>query len=100
MPKIDDAALLELEQRWNAIFTALAEGGEVSPAQRLRAEGFMEAAVVLGYANAEQLQDAMAESYRLCSQDSLPEDWRQLFPFPQIPGFGQRAPVVPSTNEQ
>jgi hypothetical protein len=70
-------AWAELERRWHGIFSTLHSGGEVPPAQRLRTEGLMEAIVLLGIASPENVQDA----------------------FPQIPGFGQRAPVYPSTRD-
>jgi hypothetical protein len=92
-------ALDELEARWRQIFSALEGGGEVPPAQRLRAEGFMEALELLGIASAQALQDAMEASYRECRSAPLPTGWRELFPFPQVPGFGQRAPVFPSTKD-
>jgi hypothetical protein len=100
MPKIGEHALVELESRWRSLFRTLEAGGEVSPSQRLRAEGFMEALVVMGVAEEAALQDALEACYLECRGDGLPEDWRELFPFPQVPGFGQRAPVYPSTSDQ
>ena len=89
----------ELESRWRQMFTALADGGEVPPSRRLRTEGMMETLVLLDLATEAELQDAMAAIYSDCYGESLPEDWRELFPFPQIPGFGRRAPVYPSTKD-
>ena len=54
----------EIEARWNAMFVALAEGGDVPPGQRLRTEGMMEAAVLLELASAADLTQAMDRSYR------------------------------------
>ena len=99
MPKNESLALARLESRWREIFSALAEGGEVPPGRRLRTEGYMEAVVELGLADERRLQDAMAACYRDCYGEMLQEDWRDLFPFPQVPGFGQRAPVFPSTSD-
>ena len=96
MPIHAKAALEQLRQRWRAIFDALAGGGEVPPAQRLRAEGMMETLVLLELATAEELQEAMAEVYETSYGEPLPPDWQDLFPFPQVPGFGRRAPVYPS----
>jgi hypothetical protein len=59
----------------------------------------MQLLVVLEMATVEQLQAALAECYFECYQRALPADWRELFPFPQIPGFGVRAPVYPSTHD-
>ena len=85
MPKNESLALARLESRWREIFSALADGGEVP--------------VELGLADERRLQDAMAACYRDCYGEMLQEDWRDLFPFPQVPGFGQRAPVFPSTSD-
>ena len=98
------AGSLELERRWQQLFGTLAGGGEVAPSQRLRAEGMMETLVLLGYATPQQLQQSMAGCYQAAFNDSLEqvwgEHWRDVFPFPQIPGFGQRAPVYPSTSDE
>lgn len=100
MPKNRDIALADLDRRWRRIFEALRAGGEVSPSLRLRTEGVMEAVVALGLASEAELQEALESCYRECSGEALPRDWRELFPFPQIPGFGQRAPVYPSTCDE
>ena len=99
MTKNRERALEELDRRWQAIFDRLAAGSEVPPGQRLRAEGFMEALVTLELATEEALQAALEQRYREAFGESLPADWRELFPFPQVPGFGRRAPVYPSTSE-
>jgi hypothetical protein len=98
MPK-KRALLEELENRWRLIFSRLVDGGEVPPTLRLRAEGLMEALVLLELATEEELQFAMAACYADYYSAALPVDWRELFPFPQIPGHGLRAPVYPSTRE-
>ena len=84
MPKKPELAWAELERRWHGIFSTLQGGGEVPPARRLRCEGLM---------------DALERRYEECYGEPLRNDWRELFPFPQIPGFGQRAPVYPSTRD-
>jgi hypothetical protein len=93
----------ELESRWRAMFTALAAGGDVPPAQRLRAEGMMEAAVLLGVAAPDELTAAMERCYRdafgFGIRDEFGDDWQDFFPFPQIPAMGVRAPVYPTTRE-
>lgn len=99
MPKNAELALAQLETRWRNIFTTLEQGGEVSPARRLRTEGYMEALVALGLTDEAALQEAMASCYQQCYGQPLQEDWRELFPFPQVPGFGRRAPVFPSTSD-
>lgn len=93
----------ELQVRWNEMFVALAAGDDVPPAQRLRAEGMMEAAVLLGVASPDALIAAMDECYRKAGGHAIAEDfgadWRSLFPFPQIPAMMRRAPVFPSTQD-
>jgi hypothetical protein len=98
-----DALTTELIARWSGMFAALAGGGDVPPALRLRTEGMMEALVLLGTATANELTAAMAEHYqsafgRSFAQD-FGEDWQEFYPFPQIPAMGRRAPVFPSTSD-
>lgn len=99
MPKNHERALEEMHSRWHNIFQRLATGSEVPPGLRLRAEGFMEALVALDLATEVSLQAALEQRYLDVFGEPLPEDWRELFPFPQVPGFGRRAPVYPSTSE-
>lgn len=93
----------ELKQRWTAMFTALATGDDVPPSTRLRAEGMMESALLLGRASTEELDGAMEQCYQGAFNRSITEDfgadWREFYPFPQIPAMGLRAPVYPSTND-
>lgn len=98
MPK-KERLLEELENRWRSIFSRLQAGENVSPSLRLRAEGLMEAAVLLELATEDELQSAMASCYADYYDTPLPGEWRELFPFPQIPGCGRRAPVYPSTHD-
>lgn len=92
-----------LEQRWSAMFTALAAGDDVPPSLRLRAEGMMESALLLGQASVAELDQVMDRCYQGAFQSSLAEDfggdWREFYPFPQIPAMGLRAPVYPSTKD-
>lgn len=93
----------ELKQRWTAMFTALATGDDVPPSMRLRAEGMMESALLLGHASIEELDQAMGQCYQGAFRSAITEDfgadWREFYPFPQIPAMGLRAPVYPSTND-
>ena len=85
------------------MFSALAAGDDVPLSLRLRAEGIMEAALLTRVASSEELDRAMGECYQAAFERSLEEDfgadWRQFYPFPQIPAMGRRAPVYPSTSE-
>lgn len=93
----------ELQHRWTTMFVALEQGADLPPAQRLRAEGMMEAAVLLGEATEDELSLAMAVCYKQAFGRSLAaefgEDWQAFFPFPQIPAMAKRAPVYPSTAD-
>jgi hypothetical protein len=91
---------IELEQRWSTMFAALASGDDVPPSRRLRAEGMMEAAVLLGIATADELLQSMNHCYQSAFGQGIAaafgDDWQELFPFPQIPAMARRAPVYPS----
>jgi len=93
----------ELTRRWSAMFSALAAGDDVPPGQRLRAEGMMEAALLLDAASVEELDRAMDDCYRQAFGRGIDEDfgadWREFYPFPQVPAMGRRAPVYPSTRD-
>ena len=93
----------ELEQRWLAMFAALAGGDDVPPAQRLRTEGIMEAAELLGINTREDLLIRMDRCYQDTNGRTIDEafgpDWQEFFPFPQIPAMAKRAPVFPSTSD-
>jgi len=95
--------LQELTRRWAAMFAALAAGDDVPPSGRLRAEGLMEAALLLGAASSQELDRAMDDCYRQAFGRTLADDfgmdWREFYPFPQIPAMGRRAPVYPSTHD-
>ena len=97
-----DTLVEELRRRFQTIFMALAQGADVPPATGLRTEGMMEAALLAGQADATRLDRLMADCYleatgRTLSAD-LGEGWRVNHPFPEIPLWMQRAPVVPSTG--
>lgn len=95
--------IAELERRWQRLFRQLAEGLDVPPSQRLRLEGLMEAAAILDPGSEARLQAAMDTVYAQVNGRDLVadfgDDWSQLYPFPQIPAVGRRAPVYPSTND-
>jgi hypothetical protein len=92
-----------LQGRWQAMFETLRDGGEVAPSLRLRIEGMMETLVILQLVQVDAVQASLASCYEQVFGESLSarwgEDWALLFPFPQLPVFGQRAPVYPSTPD-
>jgi hypothetical protein len=93
----------ELERRWQRMFAALAGGDDVSPGQRLRTEGMMEAVALLGIATPAALLESMDGCYLAAFGRSIGDEfgaeWQEFFPFPQIPAMAQRAPVYPSTRD-
>ena len=93
----------ELKSRWQAMFAALASGDDVSPGERLRGEGMMEAAVIAGEASEIELDAVMSDVYLAAFGRAIDEDfrtdWRNFYPFPQIPAMAKRAPVFPSTSD-
>jgi hypothetical protein len=93
----------QLNTRWLGMFRSLAAGDDVPPGQRLRAEGMMEAAVLLQVATEDELLAAMDHCYQCAFGRGLADDfgphWRDFYPFPQIPAMGKRAPVYPSTRD-
>lgn len=93
----------ELNQRWLLMFEALARGEDLPPGVRLRTEGLMEALVLSGVASEAELQATMDARHVEVFGDSIAaifgDDWRVLFPFPQIPAVARRAPVYPSTKD-
>ncbi len=97
--------LVELERRWEALFTQLRDGLDAPPGQRLRIEGMMEAAALTdtGAESPAGVSEAMDAVYRRVTGRSLAadfgDDWQQFYPFPQIPAVARRAPVVPSTAD-
>ena len=98
-----DELKAEIERRWREIFARLAGGEDVAPGMRLRTEGMMAAAVIVGPASRDALQARMeavySEVFERALSDDFGADWREFFPFPQIPAFMQRAPVYPSTSD-
>ena len=95
--------LSELQTRWRDMFAALAAGDDLPPGPRLRTEGMTEAALLQQLATEEELLDAMQDCYQTAFGRSLAEDfganWRDFYPFPQIPAMAARAPVFPSTAD-
>jgi len=93
----------ELEHRWQSMFAALARGEDLPPGCRLRAEGMAEAAVLLGAANCDELDEIMDKCYQAAFgrrlTDDFGEDWRSYSPFPENPAMARRAPVYPSTAD-
>ncbi|MEM1152794.1 MAG: hypothetical protein AAGI44_01545 [Pseudomonadota bacterium] len=94
----------ELIQRWSHMFSALARGDNITPTDRLRAEGIMESLAMLevGASSAaidQEMNRCFTEEFGRTLDEEFGEDWREFYPFPQIPAVGQRAPVYPSTKD-
>ena len=98
-----EALLDEIRGRLRDLLTQLARGGDAPPAQRLQLEGMLEAAVLAGAASSQLLDEELMALYQEAFERTLEEDfgadWRDFYPFPQIPATGRRAPVYPSTRD-
>ena len=53
----------------------------------------------LGAGRVEEALPVFREVFRAELNDEFGSDWRRFYPFPQIPGYQQRAPVFPSTAD-
>jgi len=93
----------ELERRWREMLERAAAGDDLPPVLRLRAEGLMEALVLTGAEEPAALSAAMADAWQQAMGEplaaTLGEDWESVHPFPAIPFYQARAPVVPSTRD-
>ncbi|MEM8661512.1 MAG: hypothetical protein AAGF35_11560 [Pseudomonadota bacterium] len=86
------------------MFSALAGGDHITPTDRLRAEGMMESLAMLeaGVSPAaidQEMNQCFMQALGHTLSEEFGEDWREFYPFPQIPCVGQRAPVYPSTKD-
>jgi hypothetical protein len=94
--------LEEIESRCHTVFRQLARGEDAPPALRLRLEGLLEAARLVGAADEGALDALISRCYAEAWQRELEADhgpdWRSFYPFPQLPAFALRAPVFPSTG--
>lgn len=93
----------ELRARWQQMLERVRAGDDVPPALRLRAEGLMESLVLAGMRSPQELGTALADAW--CEamgeplERSLGEDWQSVHPFPAIPYYMARAPVVASAGD-
>lgn len=96
--------LEELIQRWSHMFTALGSGDHLPPSVLLRTEGMMEALALVATdlspaAIDVEMNRCYAQALGRTLEEEFGEDWREFYPFPQIPAVGRRAPVYPSTKD-
>ncbi len=100
---MEDNLKHEIQSRWREIFSSLQRGNDVSPSKRLRTEGLMEAANLIGCWREEEQYRKMQAIYRELSGEDLNHllgfEWRSLHIFPEIPAYTKRAPVFPSTTD-
>ena len=98
-----DSVKQELRRRWQQMFAAMAQGEDLPPGTRLRAEGMAEALAVAGLARESALDELMDQCYEEAFgrklADHFGEHWRALAPFPENPAVARRAPVYPSTSD-
>jgi hypothetical protein len=45
------------------------------------------------------MDDCYRQAFGRTLADDFGDDWREFYPFPQIPAMGRRAPVYPSTRD-
>lgn len=92
-----------IDARLDTLYSRLAKGHDAPPALRLRLEGLLEAALLVGAASEEELQRRLAQAHARHFTQSLEDrfsvDWRATHPFPQIPAYMERAPVSPTTRD-
>jgi hypothetical protein len=97
-----DRLRAEIRERSRHLLERLADGDDLPPGRQLRLEGLLEAAALLG-ADPDALRDDLEHLHREVQGESLAarlgDDWRQHYPFPQLPLFMRRAPVTPTTAD-
>lgn len=86
--------ITETEYRLRNILEAFGRGEDVSPAERYRTEGFMQAGVYLGLATEQQLSELLVKLQQAILNI---EDQRVFADQLCIPILMKRAPVTPST---
>ncbi|MEM6484763.1 MAG: hypothetical protein AAF662_07265 [Pseudomonadota bacterium] len=98
---MDEAVCAEIEKRLDDLLKRLQHQQDIPPGPLYRMEGLFEAFVLLGAATIDQLDLLLDQR---CSsllgqsmEERLGKNWRAHYPFPQLPFYTARAPVVPST---
>ncbi|MBT4522877.1 MAG: hypothetical protein HOC23_22995 [Halieaceae bacterium] len=95
--------LTEIQARWHQLFSLLEAGSDVPPSLWMRTEGLMEAATITGETIPAEIDALMDGVYQTIYGQNLATafggDWRDFYPFPQIPAVAKRAPVYPSTSD-
>ena len=80
------------------------EGHDIPPALKYRLEGMMDAARICGLASEGELRALYAQRYEtrmsLSLASALGGDWEKEYPFPTLPLYTKRAPVVPTTADK
>ncbi|MEM1404238.1 MAG: hypothetical protein AAGG55_12965 [Pseudomonadota bacterium] len=95
--------LIEISHRLTMALEGLAAGDDFPPGQRNRLEGMLEAAVLERLATPASLDETLEALFLrirgVSIAETLGEDWREFHPFPELPLYMNRAPVVPTTND-
>ncbi|MEM6606323.1 MAG: hypothetical protein AAF671_11230 [Pseudomonadota bacterium] len=98
---MDGAVQSEVEKRLDDLLMRLQHHQDVPPGPLHRLEGLLEAVVLLDAATIHQLNLLLDQRCLSLLGQSMEErlgkNWREHYPFPQLPLYAARAPVVPST---
>ena len=93
---------MAITEQLDAIIIRLQAGLDCPPADQLRLEGLMQAAVLLSIASEADLQKLFEERYQdltdRCIKTQFGDAWTDFFRFPSLPLFAKPAPVQPTTN--
>ena len=86
----------EIGQRLDILLARLADGDDIPPGSRLRLEGMLESAVLVG-SSMEELRQQIRQCYRpyanIDVDSAAGESWVGHAPFPELPLFLPPAPV-------
>ena len=97
--------MAELETRLQAIYGALADGNDVAPAQRYRAQGFAQALVIVGVLSEVEFKTLLDIACQRAFNGAVPQALQSAINTTAandgsccIPIVMPRAPVYPSTK--
>ncbi|MDG0978541.1 MAG: hypothetical protein P8O79_02335 [Halieaceae bacterium] len=96
--------LIAITEQLDTLIIRLHSGTDCPPADQLRLEGLMQAAVLLNLTDKAALQRLFETRYRhltdRCIRAQFGDNWTEFFHFPSLPLFAKAAPVQPTTKAQ